>query len=174
MVAAGRSLVGRGSLLHQFKGNHLAELGEIKVKHMTHKAAHVSANGGDQFTGFRSLNRYGIDRITGHVHILVDAVHDDIVIVNFLVAVFRGEATSLTLYANNLTFHFLYSLSAGLTFFVFFTASTLFFVLFGQVQGLSAFVRIIKLQGAVFFSKNTCVGETTMLYLNSHEISKEC
>lgn len=26
----------------------------------------------------------------------------------------------------------------------------------------------------VFFSKNTCVGETTMLYLNSHEISKEC
>ena len=40
---------------------------------------------------------------------------------------------------------FLFSLSAGLTFFNFFTASTHVFVLFGQVQGLSAFVRIIKL-----------------------------
>ena len=47
MVAAGRFLVGRESLLHQFKGNHLAELGKIEVKHMANKATHVTADSGD-------------------------------------------------------------------------------------------------------------------------------
>ena len=129
----------------------------------------MGRNGCGKTTLFRLLTGTANQPFKGH------AVEHDVIVVNLTVrTISRGKVAGFALNANNLIQHFILSLSAGLTFFVFFTASTLFFVLFGQVQGLSAFVRIIKLQGAVFFSKNTCVGETTMLYLNSHEISKEC
>ena len=148
MVAAGRFLVGRESL-HKLPTLDFAKA-DFKVKlvandlgkviHCADRAEHIGRVNDLDGALFRLLTGTANQPFKGH------AVEHDVIVVDFLVGlVFRGEVTSFALNANNLIQHFILSLSAGLTFFNFFTASTHVFVLFGQVQGLSAFVRIIKL-----------------------------
>ena len=67
----------------------------------------------------------------------------EVIIVNLTVGtIARGEIASFALNANNLIQHFLTLFPLGLFSFL---PAFLFFVLFGQVQGLPAFVTIIKL-----------------------------
>lgn len=148
MVAAGRFLVGRESLhklptldfaIADFKVKLVAnDLG--KVIHCADRAEHIGRVNDLDGALFRLLTGTANQPFKGH------AVEHDVIVVNLKVrTISRGKVAGFALNANNLIQHFILSLSAGLTFFVFFTASTLLFVLFGQVQGLSAFVRIIKL-----------------------------
>ena len=86
---------------------------------------------------FRFLSSTTNQTLEGHT------VQHEVIIVNLTVGtIARGEIASFALNANNLIQHFLTLFPLGLFSFL---PAFLFFVLFGQVQGLPAFVTIIKL-----------------------------
>ena len=145
MVAAGRSLVGRGALLHQLPtldfpvAGLKVELMADDLRKVIHSADRLEQIGRiHYFDGalFRFLAGTANKPLEGHT------VEHNVIIVDFLVGlVFRGEVTSFALNANNLIQHFFSLFPPGLLSLL----PALFFVLFGQVQDLSAFVTIIKL-----------------------------
>lgn len=146
MVAAGRFLVEPVTLLYQLPTLDFAIAGfkvELmaddlrKVIHSTDRTKQVGRIHNLDRTLFRFLPCTANQPFEGH------AVEHDIIIVNLTVgAVPRGKIASFTLNANNLIQHFLTLFPLGLFSFL---PAFLFFVLFGQVQGLPAFVTIIKL-----------------------------
>ena len=141
MVAAGRSLVGRGASLHKLPTLDFAIAGfkiELmpddlgQVIHSTDRAEHIGRIHDFDGTLFRLLARTANQPFEGH------AVEHDVIIVNLTVGtVARGEVASFALNADNLIQHFSFSLSAGLVFFVASTLILYFSVRFKVLRPLS-------------------------------------
>lgn len=145
MVAAGRFLVEPVTLLYKLPTLDFAKAGfkvELmaddfaEVIHSTDRTEQVGRIHNLNGTLFRFLASTANQPFHGH------AVKHDVVIVNLTVGtVPRGKIASFALNANNLIQHFFSLFPLGLLSLL----PALFFVLFGQVQDLSAFVTIIKL-----------------------------
>ena len=144
MVAAARSQLEREASLHQFPAFDLTEY-RFKVELMTNDLADViqSADGLHQISRINNLDRQLFSFLTGTAYKPFEGhtVKHKVVIMNLAVrTVLRGEIAGLTLNANNLIQHF-----TSLFLLVLSLCQLSFFVLFGQVQGLSTFALIIKL-----------------------------
>lgn len=146
MVAAGRFLVEPVTLLYQLPTLDLpvaclkVELMADDLGKVIHSADRLEQIGRiHYFDGalFRFLSSTTNQTLEGHT------VQHEVIIVNLTVGtIARGEIASFALNANNLIQHFLTLFPLGLFSFL---PAFLFFVLFGQVQGLPVFVTIIKL-----------------------------
>lgn len=145
MVAAGRSLVERGALLHQLPRANLVAVAGLEIELTANGLFNLTADGLDDLASVHGLDRQLLRNLASHTDGLfqADNVEHDVVIVNFLVRlVLRSELALFASNANNLIQHFLSLFPLVLLFLC--CQHSCFFVLFGQVQDLPAFVTIIK------------------------------
>ena len=117
MVAAGRSLVGRGALLNQLPRANLVAIAGFEVELTANGLFNLTADGLDNLASVHGLDRQLLRNLASHTDGLfqADNVEHDVVIVNLLVRlVLRGELALFTLNANNLIQHFLSLFPLGL------------------------------------------------------------